>query len=106
MSDVASAFRQDWPGMLTPGNVDINARPVVRLPDGSIATVRSRSFNFGNGETLLPTVSDDGRLLSDDEAVALFKQSGRHLGVFDTPDNADVYGRSLSDRQGQFYRGR
>tara|TARA_R110000868_G_scaffold13885_4_gene64523 strand:+ start:1125 stop:8195 length:7071 start_codon:yes stop_codon:yes gene_type:complete len=74
------------------------------MPDGSIATVRSMSFNDGEGrEVLIPTISDDGRLLSDDDAIALYRQSGRHLGIFATPDDATAYAKQLSQQQGRDY---
>ena len=92
------------PGIVTPGNVDLATRPTVPMPDGSIATVRSMSFNDGEGrEVLIPTISDDGRLLSDDEAIALYRQSGRHLGIFATPDDATAYAKQLSQQQGRDY---
>lgn len=91
-------------GMVTPGTVDLTTRPTVPMPDGSIATVRSMSFNDGEGrEVLIPTISDDGRLLSDDDAVALYRQSGRHLGIFATPDDATAYAKQLSQQQGRDY---
>jgi hypothetical protein len=90
-------------GLLAPGNIDLSKRPVVKLPDGSIATVLSRSFNFDGKEVLIPTVSPDGKLLSDREAIELFRQTGQHLGVFDTPDHADAYAQRLHEAQEQFY---
>jgi hypothetical protein len=92
-------------GLLEPGNIDLNNRPQVRNPDGSVSTVRSSSFNFGGREVLLPTVSDDGRLLSDDEAVDLYRRSGRHLGHFSTPDAADAYAQQLHLDQERQYVG-
>lgn len=89
---------------MEPGNIDLNSRPVVRLQDGSIATVRSMSFNDGPGrEVLIPTVSDDGKIMGDDEAVAAYRQTGRHLGIFRTPDEATAYAKQLSAAQGKQY---
>ena len=53
------------------GNVDLFNRKAVALNDGSgnRATVNSASFNIDGKEVLLPTVSDDGKLLSNDEAI-------------------------------------
>ena len=82
-------------GQIEAGNIDLDNRPVVKNPDGSISTVRSMSANFDGREVLIPTVSDDGRLLSDDEAIALYRQTGRHLGIFDTPESATAYAESL-----------
>jgi hypothetical protein len=93
-------------GIMGLGNIDLENRPVVHNPDGTISTVRSMSANFGDGEVLMPTVSDDGRLLSNDEAVNLYRQTGQHLGIFDTPENASAYAEALHNAQAKMYRGR
>lgn len=82
-------------GVLTPGNVDLYAQPVVKNRDGTTSTVDSFSVNFDGSEYLLPTVTPDGRHLSDDDAVAEFRKTGRHLGIFDTPANATAYATQL-----------
>lgn len=88
--DQAEAARQQFftaypPGVLEKGNIDIHNRPVVKNSDGSISTVRSMSTNIDGREVLIPTVSDDGRIMSDDEAIDNFMQTGRHLGMFSSP---------------------
>lgn len=88
-------------GMLEPGNIDLAKRPRVRNPDGSISTISSMGVNFDGREYLLPTISDDGIRLSEDEAIALFQKTGRHLGVFDTPEHATAFARRLSADQGK-----
>ena len=90
-------------GQLQAGNIDLNNRPVVRNPDGSISIVRSISANSDGQEVLIPTVSDDGRILSDDDAIAQYQRTGRNLGIFDTPDNATAYAQSLHRDQEQQY---
>lgn len=52
---------------------------------------------------LIPTVSDDGRILSDDDAIAAYQRTGRNLGVFDTPENATAYAESLHNQQADMY---
>lgn len=94
-------------GLLAPGNIDLNRRPTATNPDGTISTVRSMSANFDGREYLIPTVSEDGRLLSDDEAIQEFQRTGRHLGVFDTPDAATSWAERLHQEQAaQYGRGR
>jgi N12 class adenine-specific DNA methylase len=90
-------------GQVEPGNIDLTNRPIVKNPDGSISTVRSASFNFGGREVLLPTISDDGRNLSKDETVAQYRTTGRHLGVFDSPQASDEYAQQLHEDQAKLY---
>lgn len=94
---------EKFPGMIKEGNIDLASRPVVHLPDGSIATVRSIGVNIGGKEYLLPTVSQDGRLLSNDEAVDEFKRTGKYLGIFDSPEASDRYAEALHNQQDKMY---
>ena len=92
-------------GLIEPGNIDLNNRPVVQNADGTISTVRSISVGFGNKTVLLPTVSEDGRIMSDDEAVDQFKKTGAHLGVFSNEKAANRYAVDLHNQQAEMYGG-
>jgi flagellum-specific peptidoglycan hydrolase FlgJ len=94
---------EEVPGMIEPGNIDLSARPVVRHADGSISTVRSISVEMDGKEYLIPTVSEDGKVLSEDDAVKQFKKTGKHLGVFDSPEDATAYARQLHEDQQSLY---
>jgi hypothetical protein len=92
------------PGLVQPGNINLDNRPVVKNPDGSISTVRSMSFGDDNGlEVLVPTVSDDGRIMGDQEAWKYYGRTGRHLGKFGSAPDADAYAQALHEEQARLY---
>lgn len=86
------------------GNIDLNNRPVVKNSDGSISTVRSMSFYDDNErkEILVPTVVN-GKIVSDDEAINHYYNTGEYLGKFDTVDEANTYAERLHQQQEKYY---
>lgn len=84
------------------GNINLNTRPKVKNGD-QYSTVRSMSIGTDRGEVLIPTVSDDGRLLSNDDAIKEYKRTGRHLGIFRDSDSATAYAKQLHlDQEKQY----
>lgn len=96
-----SAVQQSNPmqGMVQRGNINLNNRPIVQNPDGTVSTVRSMSINVDGKEVLIPTVSDDGRIMSEQEAIDQFRRTGKNLGVFNSIDDANRYAQQLHEQQ-------
>lgn len=90
------------PGLVEPGNIDLDARKV--LQDGpNYKTEESISIGTDKGETIIPTVVD-GKKLTEKEAIEHFRQTGEHLGIFRTPQEAEGYAQRLHLRQEQKYK--
>ena len=85
------------------GNIDLINRPIVKNEDGSISTIRSMSFQDENGkEVLIPTVVN-GKIVSDDEAIQHYYQTGEYLGKFNTIEEANSYAELLHEQQEKLY---
>ena len=105
-SFITSIMPQGNNGMRAPGNMDLNNRPVVNNPQtGGQSTVWSMGVGTPEGETLIPRVSDDGKILSEQEAIDQFHKTGKNLGVFNDVDSANKYAEQLHKDQEKQYMG-
>jgi hypothetical protein len=94
----------DSDNIIEEGNIDLHNRPVVKNADGSISTVRSMSFEDDDGsQVLIPTVSNDGTILSEEDAIRNYFKTGQHLGKFKTIQSANEYAQKLHEEQEQYY---
>lgn len=84
------------------GNIDLNNRRVVHNADGTISTEKSFSVNIDGYEVLLPTVVY-GRIISEDDAIDHYFETGEYLGKFLTVEAADEYAERLHERQQWYY---
>lgn len=86
------------------GNIDLTQRPVVHNDDGSVSTTKSMSFEADEGkfkgkEVLVPTIREDGKVMTDKESIEHFYKTGKYLGVFDDYKEADKYSQKLHEDQ-------
>lgn len=92
-------------GMINQGNIDLNHRPVVHNKDGSISTVRSISIGVDGQEVLIPTVVGN-RVVSNEEAIKHYQETGENLGSFSSIDSANKYAEQLHLEQAKLYEGK
>jgi hypothetical protein len=97
---------QNYQGMTQPGNIDLSKRPLVHHLKGpdAVSTLYSMSFGPNNQQVLVPKVSPDGRMLTNQEAEDLYRKTGQHLGMFNSIATADAYANMLHLKQGAYQR--
>ena len=95
-------------GLVKAGNIDILHRPNVKNPKGGFSSVLSETVGIGDKKhpgltAVIPTVlgntkSTKGqkpRIVSPDEALKHFKETGENLGIFASLAAAEKYGDLL-----------
>jgi hypothetical protein len=84
---------------LEPGNIDLTQRKPVPMPGGGYGTVKSMGVNINGQEVLIPTISPDGRLMSQEEAIQQYLKTGQHLGKFRTPEESTAAGQRIHESE-------
>jgi hypothetical protein len=84
---------------IEPATLDPGSQPAVQNPDGSISTVRTIGANVDGKEVNLPTVSPEGKILTNDQAVQQYRDTGKHLGVYDNPITAEAAAKALHNQE-------
>lgn len=91
-------------GPISPGNIDLNNRPIVRNADGSISTVRTMGFTDKGGAVVnVPTVVG-GKIVSDQEAIDNYYNTGQHLGIYRSVRDSNIAAEKLHRDQEKQYR--
>ena len=82
------------------GTLDPARQPAVQDAHGNISTVRTIGINDNGREVNIPTVPlEGGRIMSNDEAVQRYRDTGNHLGKYDTPEAAGAAAEALHQRE-------
>lgn len=76
------------------GNIDLSSLPAIQNEDGTVSTVRSITIEEDGKIIVIPTVVD-GKVVSDEEAIEHYHETGEHLGSFDDAQEADEYAKNL-----------
>lgn len=79
---------------------------VVENDDGTVSTIRSITITgqvpgrpHGTASIVIPTVHPDGHIMSDDEAVAYFEETGGYYAHFTSGKKANRYAKAMSKYQ-------
>lgn len=82
------------------GNLPLTIQNRAQNADGSISTVRTISIGTDQGEVLIPTVVDN-KVVSNEEAIKHYKETGENFGTFKTVEDADKYAEWLHNQHAE-----
>ncbi len=89
----------NYPGMISPGNIDIANRPKLQNEDGSYSTMSTITIGVDGKTALIPTVID-GIRYSNKEAIDYFKKTNESFGIFDSEQSANKYDEQMHKNNG------
>ena len=87
------------------GNINLAQRPIVYNPDGSYSTVRTATIEHEGKYYNVPTVMDEGRIGTEEEAYRRFLKTGKHLGAYRNLQDAVKAAEGLHEDQAADYEG-
>jgi len=88
------------PPGLDGATLDPASQPAVQGPDGEISTVRTIGVGENGREVNIPTVpKEGGRIMSNDEAVQRYRDTGNHLGKYDSIEEAGRAAEALHQNE-------
>jgi hypothetical protein len=95
-----------YSGLVEKGNLDLSNRPQVDNPEaGGKSSVWSMSIGETQSgkeiTTLIPRIREDGKIMSEKEAISHYQKTGKHMGKFNTIEDADRYSKAYSDHVGK-----
>jgi hypothetical protein len=94
------------PGMVFPGNINVEDRPNIANPDGSHSSAFSMSSEIDGKEVLYPGVGDGttypARKLTPKEALDQYRKTKKMFGVFKDAPSANAYARFLHQDQEKY----
>lgn len=84
-------------GVIQPPNIDVGN---IAIAGEGFVTGDSFSFGTPDGEILIPSIDERGTPLSQDEAMNRYYETGQHLGIYNSPQDADIFAQQLDRFQG------
>lgn len=90
-------------GLIEQGNIDLTKRIPLKNADGSVSTLRSISIEEDGKVVLIPTIQD-GKSMTNSEAIRYYQRTGQNLGSFETERDATNYANRVSKFEGQRFK--
>lgn len=97
-------------GKFSPKNYGDIAAVISPITDNTAMTdttsdlfVPPKVVEIDKKQVLLPMVSKDGKLWTDQEAVDNYRKTGENLGIFNSPEAATKYAQALHEQQDKMY---
>lgn len=88
------------PGIIEVGNVNLIDRPQLPLPDKGYQTAFTMTAGLDGDKTVLLPRVIEGKMHTPQEAMKHFKETGEHMGIFESQQHADAFDKQLHEDLG------